>query len=90
MEEQAVNKVGFLESENGRKSNSRLTVAICAGICIFAALIEGGGKIISIIKGNCIATADWEAVAILVAVILFGAAGIKAAQRVNINQSNPS
>ena len=90
MEEQNAEEVGFLESSAGRKSNSRLTVIICACICVFAALIEGCGKIVSILKGDCTATADWESIAFLTAVILLGNAAVKAAQRLNINPTNPT
>ena len=63
-------KVGFLESGTNRKSNSRLTVAICSIICLFAAGVEGAGKIISIAKGNEAAAADWTGIAILVGALL--------------------
>lgn len=81
------NKVGFLESAAGRKSNSNLTVAICAGICVFATLTEGCGKIVSIYKGDCTANADWAAIALLVGAVLIGNGVTKAAKRVNINNA---
>lgn len=80
-----IEKVGFLESNVGRKSNSRLTVAICSGICVFATMVEGCGKIMAIYKGDCTVQADWTAIAILVGAVLLGAGANKAAQRININ-----
>lgn len=76
-------RVGFLESNTGRKSSSRLTVVICAAICLFAAGVEGAGKIISIAKGNEAAAADWTGIAILVGALLLGNGALKAAQRIN-------
>lgn len=80
-------KVGFLESNTGRKSNSRLTVAICSIICLFAAGVEGAGKIISIAKGNEAAAADWMGIAVLVGALLMGNGALKAAQRINAKAS---
>ena len=76
-------KIGYLESNVGRKSSSRLTIAICAAICLFAAGVEGAGKIISIAKGNDAAAADWTGIAILVGALLLGNGALKAAQRIN-------
>ena len=85
MEQEVKEKVGFLESGLNRKSNSRLTIAICAGICIYAALIEGAGKIVSIIRNCDTSNADWEAVAYLVGALLLGTGLVKGAQRINLN-----
>ena len=76
-------KIGYLESNVGRKSSSRLTIAICAAICLFAAGVEGAGKIISIAKGSDAAAADWTGIAILVGALLLGNGALKAAQRIN-------
>lgn len=78
-------KVGFLESDAGRKSNNRLTVLVVAFICVWAALVEGGCKVVSVIKQQTVVEANWESIAYLVAVTLLGATLIKAAQRTNIN-----
>ena len=84
----AVNKVGFLESNFNRKSNSRLTVAICSGICIFATLVEGSAKIISVVKGAQTPTpADWAGIAVLVGALLIGNGALKAAQRLGIDKT---
>lgn len=81
----ALKKVGYLESDTNRKSVSRLTIAICAGICIFATLVEGSGKILSIVKGSEAVTADWTAISFLVGALLLGTGVTKAAQRINFN-----
>ena len=90
MEDKVTETVGFLESAVGRKSNSRLTIAICSGICIFATLVEGAGKILAIIKGNCNVEANWYAIGVLVGAVLLGTGVTKAAQRININQPKDS
>lgn len=78
--EENVKQAGYLESAPGRKSNSRLTIAICACICIFATLIEGAAKIVSIIHDDKIAEANWYGITTMVAVLLLGASATKAAQ----------
>jgi len=84
-----IGKVGFLESEMGRKSSSRLTIIICACICVFAAGVEGVSKVMSVVKGAEAAAADWAGVAFLVGALMLGNGALKAAQRLNSNAGKP-
>lgn len=88
MENQVKEEVGYLESEAGRKSGSRLNMIICAGICVFAALVEGGGEIITSVKGSEINQADWQAIAILVGALLIGNGVVKGASAAKQALSN--
>lgn len=84
-------KVGFLESEMNRKSNSRLTIIICAFICVFAALVEGGCKVIATFQGKeNPPAADWAAIAFLVGVLLLGNSALKLAQRFGVSKDKPT
>lgn len=77
--------VGFLESAISRKSNSRLTVFLCAIICIWAAAVEGSAKLLSVAKDRAV-EADWTAIAILVGTLLLGNGALKVAQRIGVNK----
>lgn len=76
-------KVGYTESNAGRKSVNRLIIMVSLFVCVFAALVEGGGEIITSIKGVPVNPADWGAVAMLIGTLLLGSGGIKAAQALN-------
>lgn len=73
-------KVGFLESQVGRKSNSRLTIFICSLICIIAACSEAAAKFV---KGT---PADWVGIGILVSALLLGNGVLKFAQNIGYKQ----
>lgn len=80
------NAVGFLESDRNRKSVSRLGIAITAAVCVLATLIEGGSKLLSVVKMEEVVNADWDAVAKLLGVLLVGTGAIKAAQGFKVSQ----
>ena len=85
--EEPTNK-GFLESAEGRKSSNRLTLIICAAICVFATIIEGGSMLISVVKDSAVIhQANWTEITYLVGVLLMGSGVIKAAQSLTINKT---
>ena len=79
-------KVGFLESEAGRKSSSRLNIIVCAAICVLAAVVEGGCKVYAVIKDKPPVESDWSAIAMLVGALLLGNGVVKAAQKLNFTK----
>jgi len=75
--------VGFLESNEGRKSSTRLTVIICAFICVFAALVEGTGELLTAHTKDVVSQANWTEISYLVGTLLFGSTIIKGMQGYN-------
>jgi heme/copper-type cytochrome/quinol oxidase subunit 3 len=88
-------KIGYNEVVNERgdveKSNDRRTVFIASLICVFVTVFEGATQIISMLTAEVdekVIRADWQAVAMLCAVLLAGTGVVKGAQRINKGGKN--